>query len=303
MIYTKPVQRLARCGMNCTNPLRDQRHFTKPVQKLVRYGMIGLSILLWFPSAVKSATSRPNPALPSRAWKQEVSRACRIVPQQIIQTRPYHLQHAGKTVGLVLAKAWEKKSHKLSILYALTYRSSSKGWKPGQCIQLFKEHCSAKNKPYCEHQIRASQLIDLQAPNTSVTPTNGSWFGHTVLEPTKQARWPLLFIQSKTIRGTGNQQRSRTQTVMLSLRTQRPRPLMKILTMKRWPPILLIGRKQEPVGLRVQTLQFRYGPYQPIQLITVQLPIPSPFDKCCKPHKTFKRYQLSNQGFSQVHSL
>lgn len=268
---------------------------------LKRLYVLGFALI--FPLNLAFSKPRKGPVLPKRAWKKELHQACKIPLPSLSQARPYLLHNAGQTVGIVLGKSWKSKSRHISSFYALTYRDSAKGWQVGRCIKLLEERCAPNKKPRCEHQVRASQLIDLQANQTTVRPENGSWFGSRVIEPKAKASWPLLFVQSKTLRGSSDKRRSRTQTILLSLRTQTPRPLMKLTTRKRWPPILIVGRKQEPIGRRIQELKFSYSPQQPIQLHTIQIPIPSPFDKCCKPKKTFKQYHLSSQGFSEVQSL
>lgn len=162
----------------------------------------------------------------------------------------------------------------------------------------------ARSKPSCYAQFRVLQLIDLKAKETIVQPESGSWWGGSLTEAAKPNAWPVLLLQNQILRDTGDRQRTEIHTLFLSLQDeQQPRALMKLLTYERWPPVLIAGRKQDPVGRRVHTIQFQHQSDQPIELTTIERIIPSPFDRCCKPQDTYKRYQLAPQGFEVVHSL
>ncbi|TNE46613.1 MAG: hypothetical protein EP343_23715 [Deltaproteobacteria bacterium] len=250
-----------------------------------------------------SAWGKPTPP-PKRNWKHDIAQTCKTKGSAVKSAKPYVLQKAGKTAGFALGHVKKATKGANTSLVWLSYRRCKTGWCPLRCLTLQTVRCSAQPKPGCVFQYRGVRLIDLNAASTDVAPESGSWYGTTVQEPKQTAQWPLLFVQGQTNWGTGDKQRTQTKTTLISLQqAQHPRVLNTLVTKKQWPPILIAGRKQDPIGNRMRLIQFRRQPYQPVQMTTIERPIPSPFDRCCKPKDTYQNYQLSTQGFEKVFAL
>lgn len=255
---------------------------------------------LWVTTDAQAAPS----TMPTRVWKNDVATSCKVKPDSIKKVKHYTLNKAGEIVGFALAHIQTSSKLRPTALVWLPYQRCKSGWCPQQCITLQTESCAGSSKSGCFFQFRASQLIDLQAPSTDVSPESGSWWGTKLQEPKQQAKWPLLLIQGQVIRGSGNKQRSETKTTLLSLRqATQPRPLKTLVTRKQWPVVLIAGRKQDPIGKRIRLIQFRHPAFQPIRMTTIQRPIPSPFDRCCKPKDTYQTFELSSKGFARVFAL
>lgn len=281
-------------------------YFLSPHAILVLFGVLFFSMCRVVDASPSSGNKSKPAVLPRHplAWKRAVAQVCGVSMGRVEKIQSYHSKQAGHTKSFALGLVWVDAAKTTSQLVFVSYFRCNIGWCRSSCMYLHEQICSSRSKPSCYAQFRVLRLVDLQDQETIVKPESGSWWESVVVEPKKPTRWPMLLIQHQILRDTGDNQRTEIHTIFLSLQSeQQPRQLMKLLTYERWPPVLTAGRKQDPIGRRVYHLQFQQTAGQPIELTTIERPIPSPFDRCCQPQDTHKRYQLATQGFEVVNDL